>query len=131
MSSLPSQIRRTELALASLDGASLAPYASPMVSVRHRRIHRTGWVAWLLLSGTVHLWAVLIAKRIPESGSGVVSTALLPVVSWFRLAWTLPDEFSLMRNAFTTSLMAWVGCGLLLIAVRRLNRTLQRADRMG
>jgi hypothetical protein len=61
----------------------------------------------------------------------MLSTALLPVISWFRLAMTLPDELSLMRNAFTTSLLAWVGCGLLLITVRRLNRALHRSDRQG
>jgi hypothetical protein len=102
-----------------------------MDSQCNRTIHRIGWVAWLLFSVTIHLWAILIVNRIPESGGGVLSTALLPVISWFRLALTLPDEFSLMGNAFTTSLMAWAGCGLLLVAVRRISRTFPRSDRRG
>ena len=97
----------------------------------HRSIHQIGWVAWLLFSVTIHFWAILIVNRIPELGAGVLSTALLPVISWFRLALTLPDEFSLMRNAFTTSLIAWVGCWVLLMTVRCLNRTLPGSDRRG
>jgi hypothetical protein len=102
-----------------------------MESEFHRTIHQIGWVAWHLFSIAIHFWAILIAIRIPESGAGVLSTALLPVISWFRLAWTLPDEFSLMRNAFSTSLIAWVGCWVLLMTARGLNRTLPGSDRRG
>jgi hypothetical protein len=102
-----------------------------MDSACHRTIHRIGWVVWLLFSATIHFWAILIAIRIPGSGGGILSTALLPVISWFRLALTLPDEFSLMRNAFTTSLLAWMGCGILLLAVRRLHSALHGPDRRG
>ena len=77
-----------------------------MGPAHQRKIHQIGWVAWLLFSATIHFWAVLIANRITESGFGVLSTALLPVISWFRLALTLPDEFSLVRKAFTASLLA-------------------------
>ncbi len=86
---------------------------------------------WSLFAVTIHFWAILIADRIPGSGGGTLSTALLPVISWFRLVLTLPDEFSLMRNAFTTSLLAWMGCGILLIAVRRLHPALHRSNRRG
>lgn len=99
-----------------------------MDSARHRTIHRIGWTIWGLFAAVIHLWAILIADRIPGSGGGVVSTALLPVISWFRLALTLPDEFSLMRNAFATSLVAWMGCGILLMAVRRIHPALQRSN---
>ena len=102
-----------------------------MDSARHRTIHRIGWTIWGLFAAVIHLWAILIADRIPQSGGGTLSTALLPVISWFRVVLTLPDEFSLMRNAFATSLLAWVGCGILLIAVRRLNRTILRSDSRG
>ena len=95
----------------------------------HRMIHQIGWVAWLLFSATIHFWAVLIANRIPESGGGVLFTGLLPVIFWVRLALTLPDEFSLMGKAFATSLVAWMGCGILLIAVRRLHPALPRSNR--
>jgi hypothetical protein len=101
-----------------------------MDSARHRTIHRIGWGVWLLFSATIHFWAVLIAMRIPDSG-GATSTAFLPVISWLRLVLTLPDEFSPMRNAFTISLLAWMGCGLLLITVCRLNRTIRRSDSRG
>jgi hypothetical protein len=102
-----------------------------MDSARHRTIHRIGWAIWGLFAATIHLWAIFISDRIPGSGGGVFSTALLPVISWFRLALTLPDEFSLMRNAFATSLLAWVGSGILLIAVRRIHRALRRSNRRG
>ncbi len=88
---------------------------------RHRTIHRLGWAVWFLYGSTIHFWAVLIASRIPGSG-GVLSTAMLPVISWFHLALTLPGEYSLMRNAFATSMFAWMGCGLLLLTVRRLKQ---------
>jgi hypothetical protein len=100
-----------------------------MDSARHRTIHRIGWTIWGLFASVIHLWAILIAVRIPGSGGGTLSTALLPVISWFRLAMTLPEEFSLMRNAFTTSLLAWVGCGILLNAVRRIHPALRRSNR--
>jgi hypothetical protein len=102
-----------------------------MDSAWHQTIHRIGWSFWGLFAVTIHLWATLIAGRVPGSGGGMLSTALLPVISWFRLALTLPDEFSLMRNAFATSLIAWMGCGILLIAVRRLHPPLQRSERRG
>ena len=77
-----------------------------MDSVRNRTIHRIGWTMWGLFAAAIHLWAILIADRIPESGTGVVSTALLPVIPSFRLALTLSDEISLMLKAFTASLLA-------------------------
>jgi hypothetical protein len=84
---------------------------------------------WGLFAASIYLWAILVADRIPESGGGTLSTALLPVISWFRLVLTLPDEFSLVRIAFTTSLFACMGYGLLLMSVRRLHPALQRSDR--
>ena len=98
-----------------------------MDSARHRTIHRVGWGLWVLFAAAIHLWAILIADRIPAS-IGVLETALLPVISWFRLALALPDEFSLMRNAFTTSLLGWMGCGILLIAVRRIHPALHGSN---
>jgi hypothetical protein len=102
-----------------------------MDSALHRTIHQIGWVAWFLFSVAIHFWAILIASRIPESGARVLSTALLPVISWFRLALILPDRCSLMRNAFAASLLAWLGCLILLIADRRFKHALHRSDRLG
>ncbi len=35
---------------------------------------------WGLFSASIYLWAILVADRIPESGGGTLSTALLPVI---------------------------------------------------
>lgn len=58
-----------------LDGVDPDCYVLPMDSACRDTIHRIGWAMWGLFAVAIHLWAMLIANRIPWTGGGTLSTA--------------------------------------------------------
>ena len=82
------------------------------------------WVGvpvFALYTLAVHTWTVAIAYAGGGKGEAVW-VALTPLWSWFRLAYTITTATGTWANAYTSSVVLWSVCGVMMVLAGRLNR---------
>ena len=80
-----------------------------------------GVPVFVTYTGAVHIWTIAIAYAGGCKGDAWWA-ALTPLLSWFYMAYTLTEATGTWTNAYTSSVVLWCVCAVMLVLAWNLDR---------